>query len=136
MSEVKFKPYEPVTDMDEIRSLVSIDACSEASSDDLFGVIQSSGCLVRGHFRLLSGNHSEYFLRYSQIRRSRRYHDVITNLLISQLQERSIEFDAILCPESAGQSIGVAIQHQLGEQDPLLIVAKVGDDKRPTDTIN
>jgi orotate phosphoribosyltransferase len=133
---VGLQSYQPVTDLIEIKKLVSVRSPFERNADEIYRIIAKSECLLRGHFCLLAGLHSDVFLRYSQIRQAREFQGPIADLLVKGLKAEKIDFEAIICPEAAGQALGFALEHRMEAPGPKMIVAKTDDNKRPTHLVN
>lgn len=97
---------EAIKSIDEVREQLVVDArlCDAA---ELLRVIAESGALLKGHFSLQSGQHSQYFIRFAQIGRSREAIAAVAAALVLELS--NITFDLVLCPESSGYFLGQAI---------------------------
>lgn len=86
--------------------------------------------LCEGHFRLLSGLHTQRFVRFSRLADDRESLGYIADLLASAVA--SWTPDAIIAPSTAGVSLGVALGHRLGVR---LYLCDIGADGRPTHLI-
>jgi orotate phosphoribosyltransferase len=95
----------------EVRQHLVVDARSPVAAS-LLEIVADCGVLLKGHFGLQSGNHSEYFVRFAQIGRDR---DAIARVAQHLLDELGrINFDVVLCPESGGYFLGQAIAERAG----------------------
>lgn len=70
--------------------------------------IRSTGALLRGHFALQSGAHSDHFVRFAQLGRDRAAIAFVARELHEVLAPPS-PIDAIIAPESAGFFLGNAL---------------------------
>lgn len=90
--------------------------------------LAATGAVISGHFRLLSGKHSKYFLRFSWF--ASRSDNVVetARLLVQQLRERQIEVQAVLAPETAGVILAIEIAQELNrhrEDDRTPVVRRL-----------
>lgn len=86
--------------------------------------------LCEGHFRLLSGLHSDHFIRFSRLADDADALGYVADLLAGIVA--SWEPDAVAAPSTAGVSLGVELGRRLSVR--LHLVA-VGADGRPTTLI-
>jgi orotate phosphoribosyltransferase len=86
--------------------------------------------MCEGHFRLLSGLHSDRFVRFSRLADDHESLAYIAELLAGAVA--SWKPEAIVAPSTAGVSLGVALGRRLGVR---LHLCDVGDDGRPTKLI-
>ena len=94
----------------------------------LASIVDRCGALLKGHFRLLSGKHSDYFLRFSHIGRDRDSIFELSRILAPRLPD----FDSIVTPETAGLFLASALTHV---RDVNLAVVGVDAQRRPTTSI-
>lgn len=90
-------------------------------------LLQVPGALLRGHFKLLAGGHTDCFFRFSSVARDAAALDDIARWLISDV--RPLGVDAIVAPTTAGVGLGWTLATSLGVP---LHLATVNDDGRPT----
>lgn len=111
----------------EIRDVVV--AQPRAGLPDLIErALVASGALLRGHFGLQVGKHTEYFIRFRALARDE---DVIAAIASHLLSTVTIPDDAIvLVPESAGYFLGEAIRAKAGG-NVTLAVARTDIERRP-----
>lgn len=91
-------------------------------------LIDRCDALLQGHFRLLSGKHSEYFLRFSHIGRDTRAIAAVAHGLMQALPA----FDAVLAPETAGIFLASSLAQQGGAH---LVVVQADIQRRPTSIV-
>jgi len=135
MPNLKFMEYTFVTDTPSLGELVQVDSECESSvaESELRALFSQTKCLLKGHFELLSGLHSEYFLRYTEVRARPRSHEWVVSNLFDEISRKFSKIDAILCPETAGFSIASDLANQL---DLDLVVSKVDEDRSPTNKLS
>jgi orotate phosphoribosyltransferase len=86
--------------------------------------------LRHGHFRLVSGLHSDTFVRFSKLAEDADALAYVADLLAAIVA--NWQPDAILAPSTAGVSLGVVLGRRLGIR---LHLSNVGDDGRATKVI-
>lgn len=75
-------------------------------------LLSRPGVLENGHFRLLSGAHSEHFLRFSKIADRAEALDAVASALMPSVAVW--QPDAVLAPSTAGVSLGRELAARLG----------------------
>lgn len=95
--------------------------------EEIYDEVARTGALLRGHFALQGGDHSEYFLRFSHLGWERSAIQLIAKVLLEQLPFE-VSGRVILCSESAGLFLGHELARQAGVP---LAVTKVDLHKRP-----
>ena len=83
------------------------------------------GTVCTGHYRLLGGDHSDRFVRFSEIARNQDGLDYLAELLTSKVG--AWDPAGVLAPSTAGVALGVEIARRLGVR---LHLASVGADGR------
>lgn len=92
----------------------------------LEGALLRSGALLRGHFSLQVGKHTEYFIRFRALARDPVVLDALAGHLLATVE---LPRDpVILVPESAGYFLGEAIRSRAGG---TLAVARTDIERRP-----
>ena len=81
---------------------------------EILKAVADCGALMKGHFNLQSGQHSEFFIRFAQLGRNRDAIAMIAQALIDELA--SVPFEFVVCPESSGYFLGQAIAARSGTQ--------------------
>lgn len=93
--------------------------------DEVMNIFKQSGALLRGHFVLRSGRHSEYFFQCAQVCQ---YLDRVTRLaelLLGQCREGNLGFATVLSPAMGGLVIGQELARQAGAR--FIFAEKVDD---------
>jgi orotate phosphoribosyltransferase len=88
--------------------------------------LAASGALLRGHFGMQVGKHTEYFIRFRALTRDPEVLDALAGHLLA-----TVELPAspvILVPESAGYFLGEAVRTRVGG---TLAVARTDSERRP-----
>jgi orotate phosphoribosyltransferase len=88
--------------------------------------LAESGALLRGHFGLQSGKHTEYFIRFRAIARDAALVDELARYLLASVEVPPGA--TVLVPESAGYFLGEAIRTRVGG---ALAVARTDLQRRP-----
>jgi orotate phosphoribosyltransferase len=102
MLEYYLRP-QVIQDPSEVASIVSLFDADSAEISDLDRFIQifaESGALYRGHFELLSGQHSSYFFMFSKVGSVSEYRTWLAQSLAVRL--KGLDFDVIIGPVTAG----------------------------------
>ncbi|MBK7194694.1 MAG: hypothetical protein IPH80_19625 [Myxococcales bacterium] len=102
-----------------------IDSSLRFDDPSLADIIARTESLLTGHFCLLSGRHSDRFLRYSTIGRDAKAAREIAQRLAARLPS----LDSIVVPESAGLYLGGVLANILNAS---LVVVGVDSRRRPT----
>jgi orotate phosphoribosyltransferase len=110
----------------EVRELVSVNG-SASTRDRVFAMVADAQAILRGHFRLQAGAHSEYLIRFRQIGRDPDIAKEMARLLVPDYE--TIRNAVVVCPESSGYFLGRAVA-DLTKSD--LAVAKIDHSRRPT----
>jgi orotate phosphoribosyltransferase len=91
------------------------------------------GAILEGHFALLSGQHSEYFLRFKSASWDRTVANLVADKLLNVAQPwLPRQRGAVICPESAGVFLGAAVARLLKWD---LAVAAIDEQRKPTDKL-
>lgn len=102
----------------------------DESGDELATMVASTGALLQGHFRLQSGRHAEYFLRFGQLAFQTHIADRIAAIAKSAFALTS--GTTVLCAETAGRYLGAALARAL---DADVAIAEVDEWRRPTSVL-
>ncbi len=110
---------------EEIRSVVVVQP-RRGLPQLIHDALGRSGALLRGHFGLQGGRHTEYFIRFRALSRDPALLEPIVDHLLAAV---ALPDDAIvLVPESAGFFLGDAIRRRIGAP---LAVARTDLQRRP-----
>jgi orotate phosphoribosyltransferase len=107
-----------VKSIDDVRAQLVVET-RLGDGSRLLRAVAENGALLKGHFSLQSGQHSQYFIRFAQIGRSRDAIAMAAKALLTELA--TVTFDVVLCPESSGYFLGQAIAALTGK--PCAIAA-------------
>ncbi len=88
--------------------------------------LAASGALLRGHFSLQAGKHTEFFVRFRAMARDAAVLDALAGHLLATVELPPAPL--ILVPESAGYFLGEAICGKVGG---TLVVARTDAERRP-----
>lgn len=110
----------------DVRELVSVNGDSLAR-DRVLSMVADAEAILRGHFRLQAGAHSEYLIRFRQIGRNQEIAKEMARLLVPDYA--SIRGATVVCPESSGYFLGQAVADLIKGD---LAVAKIDHSRRPT----
>lgn len=119
-----------IDDLDSIKKLAKINDEFSEFSEDIYNILLESGAILKGHFLLLSGRHSDYYLRFNNLCKFSENVSFIANTLLSQV---NFDFDAVISPDTAG----IILAHEVaGLRKIKRITASTDEKKMPTDLIN
>jgi orotate phosphoribosyltransferase len=118
-----------ITSSEQIASLVGL-RCAPARLRETRARIAESGMMLRGHFQLRSGAHSEYFLRVRGLAGRADLADAFAAELWSLAG--APRASAVLCSESAGLALGDAVARLAGIE---LVVLKADLRGRPSTSL-
>lgn len=118
---------ESITNKDELRSVVHVR--DKESEDRILDMISTSGALLKGHFKLESGQHSQRFFRFTTLEGNHDNLDFVATKLMSDLRNERVDFDVLVMQESAGRSLGELIASKL---DKRVVIAETDNKNRPT----
>ena len=118
-----------VKSLEEVQQLLVVET-RLGRAPDLHQMVADSGALLRGHFGLQSGHHSELFIRFAQLGRNREAIAAVAETLVDELGD--VPFDVVLCPESSGYFLGQAIAARCRKE---LVVAAINTLRQPTSAL-
>jgi orotate phosphoribosyltransferase len=110
--------------IDEVREVVVV-APRRGLPELTYRALSETGALLRGHFGLHGGKHTEYFIRFRALSRD--------SALLAQVAEHLVAgiepgITTVIVPESAGFFLGAAIAKLLGA---AVTVARTDMQRRP-----
>jgi orotate phosphoribosyltransferase len=119
-----------ITDVKSVDSLVA--EVYLGKRDDLVAALAESEALLRGHFRLLSGRHSDTFFRFRNFA-SWTGQATWMRQLSEQIRQSGVRFDIIVAPETAGSIIASSLAERggTGSTESVLLL-RVDSDGEPT----
>jgi len=72
-------------------------------------VYKDANALLEGHFKLSSGNHSQFYLQSAKVLEDPKTAKMLAEALANQIQENGLEVDAICSPALGGLLAGFAL---------------------------
>ena len=114
--------------LDEIRDMVVVSP-RRGLPELLFRALADTGALLRGHFGLHGGKHTEYFIRFRALSRDRTLLGLVADHLVARVEPGVA---TVIVPESAGFFLGDAIATRLGA---TVAVARTDLQRRPGRTL-
>jgi len=81
---------------------------------DIKKVYEDNKALLKGHFKLSSGKHSEYYLQSARVLENPAVAGEIMKELATQIKESEIKIDAVCSPAIGGLLAGYELARQLG----------------------
>jgi len=76
---------------------------------DIEKIYKDSGALLQGHFKLSSGNHSEFYLQSAKVLEDPKTAKLLAEALADQIRSSDIKVDAICSPALGGLIAGFAL---------------------------
>lgn len=120
---------ESIRSREEIVPLVHVRKAHKEVENEIVEMLSSSGALLKGHFSLESGKHSNRLLRFAGVAGNSGYVNTVADRLIGALRNDKVDFDAILTQEAAGRVLGSRIASEL---DKRMVVVETDERNRPT----
>ncbi|WP_456479067.1 orotate phosphoribosyltransferase [Nautilia sp.] len=81
---------------------------------ELKEIYENQGALLKGHFLLSSGKHSEYYLQSARVLEHPEIAEKLANELAKQIKEAGIEVDTVCSPAIGGLLAGYELARALG----------------------
>ena len=81
---------------------------------DIKKVYEENQALLKGHFKLSSGKHSEYYLQSARVLENPAVAEEIMKELAKQIKESGIKIDSVCSPAIGGLLAGYELARQLG----------------------
>jgi orotate phosphoribosyltransferase len=116
---IEIVAVEPIKDADRVNALVSATR-HVPSKTDLVRRLISSNALLEGHFKLLSGLHSDVFLRFRNFVADEDNLEWATQLISTAVRQGTQRFDAIVSPDSAGSLLAIEVAESFGRDGRVL----------------
>jgi orotate phosphoribosyltransferase len=120
---------ERVTDPAVLKDLIFVNDAPPVR-ERVLSIVASAGAILKGHFQLQGGWHSEYLIRFRQIGRDPEIAAELARLLIPD--HSNVANASIVCPESSGYFLGRAVSLLTGSP---LTVARIDHSRRPTSEV-
>jgi orotate phosphoribosyltransferase len=72
-------------------------------------IYKDANALLQGHFKLSSGNHSEYYLQSAKVLEDPKTAQMLAQMLAQQIKQSNIQIDAVCSPALGGLIAGFAL---------------------------
>ena len=82
----------------------------ESAEDEVLSLFEKTGALLKGHFVLRSGLHSEYFFQCAQLCQNMSAVTRLAELTLEKVSE--LDFETVVAPAMGGLVIGQEIARQ------------------------
>jgi len=112
----------PVVDKTRLNELIEMEEQFSHLRDALIERLATSGCILEGHFRLQSRQHSSIFLRFRNFAADPRNLTWLGGILATTIRQSGRRFDSIVAPDTAGSLLAFAIGEVLGKEDKVLLL--------------
>lgn len=76
---------------------------------DIKKIYMDANALLQGHFKLSSGNHSEYYLQSAKVLEDPKVAKLLADELAKQIKESGLEVDTVCAPAIGGLIAGFAL---------------------------
>ena len=80
---------------------------------DIKKIYMDADALLEGHFKLSSGNHSQFYLQSAKVLENPRTAKLLANALAKQIRESDIKIDTVCAPALGGLIAGYALAEAL-----------------------
>ena len=80
---------------------------------DIKKIYMDSNALLKGHFKLSSGNHSEYYLQSAKVLEDPKTAKLLAHALAAQIKDSGLEIDTVCSPALGGLIAGFALAQAL-----------------------
>ncbi len=81
---------------------------------DIKKIYEDSKALLKGHFLLSSGNHSEYYLQSAKVLEDPKRAEMLAKELAKEIQKASLKIDTVCSPALGGLLAGYELARALG----------------------
>jgi len=81
---------------------------------DVKQIYMDADALLEGHFKLSSGNHSQFYLQSAKVLENPKTAAMLAEALAQQIKESGVEIDTICAPALGGLIAGYALASALG----------------------
>lgn len=81
---------------------------------DIKKIYMNADALLKGHFKLSSGNHSEYYLQSAKVLENPKTAKMLAEELAKQIRSYGLEIDTVCSPAIGGLIAGFALADALG----------------------
>lgn len=84
------------------------------SENDILGLFEKSGALLKGHFLLTSGRHSNIYFQCAKVLQYPEYAEKICGLISNHF--KTVKIDAVIAPAIGGIVVGQEVTRQLNKR--------------------
>ena len=84
------------------------------SEKDILKIFEESDALLRGHFRLTSGRHSDVYFQCAKVLQYRKYNEQLCSIIAKKFKD--VDFDTIISPAIGGLVVGQEVARQLNKK--------------------
>lgn len=83
---------------------------------DVKSIYMNADALLEGHFKLSSGNHSQYYLQSAKVLEDPKTAKLLADALAAQINTSGLEIDTVCAPALGGLIAGFALATALGKR--------------------
>jgi len=83
---------------------------------DVKAIYMNANAMLEGHFKLSSGNHSQYYLQSAKVLEDPKTAKLLADALALKIQENGIEIDTVCAPALGGLIAGFALATALDKR--------------------
>ncbi len=80
---------------------------------DIKKIYMDADALLKGHFKLSSGNHSTYYLQSAKVLENPKITNLLATTLASQIKQSGLKVDTVCAPALGGLIVGYALAQAL-----------------------
>ncbi len=81
---------------------------------DIKKIYEDSGALLKGHFLLSSGNHSQFYLQSAKVLENPKTAEILAKELAKEIKKSSLRIDTVCSPALGGLLAGYELARALG----------------------
>lgn len=83
---------------------------------DIKAIYMNANAMLEGHFKLSSGNHSQYYLQSAKVLEDPKTAKLLADALAAKIQDNGIEIDTVCAPALGGLIAGFALATALDKR--------------------
>lgn len=87
---------------------------SDLENKKVINILKNSGALLKGHFLLRSGLHSEYFFQCARVGENLKDVSLLVEILLQKIRSNFPEFETVVAPAIGALVIGQELARQSG----------------------
>jgi orotate phosphoribosyltransferase len=84
------------------------------SEKEIMKIFEESNALLRGHFRLTSGRHSDVYFQCAKVLQYPKYNEQLCSIIAEKF--RDADFDTVISPAIGGLVVGQEVARQLNKK--------------------